>query len=80
MSHRGLIGCLLGGCLLLVGCTSVPTSGPVVSVSAEPGRINPGVEIAPAPRGRTQRLLRWSRGSCTPWRPGSPATRWHVTT
>ncbi|MFV0451220.1 MAG: LpqB family beta-propeller domain-containing protein [Propioniciclava sp.] len=37
-------------CLAVVaGCASVPTTGPVEQVSAEPGRINPGVEIAPAP-------------------------------
>ncbi|MFV0405793.1 MAG: LpqB family beta-propeller domain-containing protein [Propioniciclava sp.] len=35
--------------LTLTGCGSVPTVGPVAEVSAEPGRINPGVEIAPAP-------------------------------
>lgn len=36
----------------LVGCSGVPTSGPVERVSAAPGRLNPGVEIAPAPPGR----------------------------
>ena len=35
--------------LLLVGCGSIPTSGPVSRVSAVPGRVNQGVEIAPAP-------------------------------
>lgn len=37
------------GCVALVACTGVPTSGPVVRVSAQPGRLYPGVEIAPAP-------------------------------
>ena len=35
--------------LLLAGCMGIPTSGPVERVSAAPGRVNPGVEIAPAP-------------------------------
>lgn len=39
----------LGLALAVAGCTGVPTSGPVTRVSAAPGRINPGVEIAPAP-------------------------------
>lgn len=38
-------------CVLLAGCSSIPTSGPVERVSAAPGRINSGVEIAPAPPG-----------------------------
>ncbi len=33
----------------LAGCASVPTTGPVTQVSAQPGRLNTGVEIAPAP-------------------------------
>lgn len=33
----------------LSGCVGVPTSGPVVRVSAAPGRVNTGVEIVPAP-------------------------------
>ncbi|MDO5535074.1 MAG: LpqB family beta-propeller domain-containing protein [Propionibacteriaceae bacterium] len=43
---------LLAGALVLGGCSGVPTSGPVERVSAAPGRLNPGVEIAPAPPGR----------------------------
>lgn len=43
---------LIGAAGLLTGCASVPTSGPVIRVSADPDRINPGVEIAPAPPGR----------------------------
>lgn len=38
--------------LALVGCSGVPTEGPVERVSAAPGRLNPGVEIAPAPPDR----------------------------
>lgn len=41
----------LVGLALLVGCAGVPTSGPVRKVTANPARINPGVEIAPAPPG-----------------------------
>ena len=37
---------------LLAGCSGVPTSGPVERVHATPGRLNPGVVIAPAPPGR----------------------------
>ena len=38
--------------LAVTACSGVPTQGPVVKVSAVPGRLNPGVEIAPAPPGR----------------------------
>lgn len=40
---------LVAACLLLAGCSGVPTSGPVERVSADPGHINSGVVIAPAP-------------------------------
>lgn len=46
-----ITGCLVAACLLLAGCSGVPTSGPVERVSADPGHINSGVEIAPAPPG-----------------------------
>ena len=42
---------MLAVCLLLSGCSGVPTSGPVERVSADPGHFNSGVEIAPAPPG-----------------------------
>ncbi len=35
--------------LAVTGCAGVPTSGPVVQVSAVPGHLNSGVEIVPAP-------------------------------
>lgn len=35
--------------LLVTGCSGVPVEGPVERVAATPGRLNPGVEIAPAP-------------------------------
>ncbi len=38
--------------LALAGCTGIPTSGPVERVAAAPGRVNHGVEIAPAPPAR----------------------------
>ncbi|QIK73257.1 hypothetical protein G7070_14570 [Propioniciclava coleopterorum] len=44
-----LTALLVAACLLLTGCSGVPTSGPVERVSADPGHINSGVEIAPAP-------------------------------
>lgn len=44
---RALIA-LLAGLAMVAGCTTIPTSGPVERVSAAPGRINSGVEIAPA--------------------------------
>lgn len=50
--HRRQLLLALGLAGLTSGCASVPTSGPVARVSADPGRINPGVEIAPAPPGR----------------------------
>lgn len=40
---------LMAAFLLLSGCSGVPTSGPVQRVSADPGHINSGVVIAPAP-------------------------------
>ena len=46
-----LVVSLVAAVALLAGCASVPVSGPVVRVSAAPDRINPGVEIAPAPPG-----------------------------
>lgn len=44
---RGLASVL--ACVVLVGCASLPTRGPVTRESAVPGRVNSGVEIAPAP-------------------------------
>lgn len=48
---RGRVRAVAGllACLLLGGCATIPTTGPVDRVSAAPGRINSGVEIAPAP-------------------------------
>ena len=34
---------MLAVCLLLSGCSGVPTSGPVERVSADPGHFNSGV-------------------------------------
>lgn len=39
-------------CALLAGCAHVPTSGPVRRVPAGSGRVDQGVEIAPAPPGQ----------------------------
>lgn len=50
--HRRQLLVALGLAGLTAGCAGVPTSGPVARVSADPGRINPGVEIAPAPPDR----------------------------
>lgn len=49
---RRLVVAVLLATLTLAGCSGVPTAGPVTRVSAAPGRLNPGVEIAPAPPGR----------------------------
>ena len=49
---RRLAALVLVVTLALTGCSGVPTEGPVERVSAAPGRLNPGVEIAPAPPGR----------------------------
>lgn len=51
MTRIRLIVALVAAAALLSGCATVPVSGPVVRVSAAPDRINPGVEIAPAPPG-----------------------------
>ena len=49
---RRLLLAVLVLAVALAGCSGVPTTGPVERVSAAPGRLNPGVEIAPAPPGR----------------------------
>lgn len=49
---RRLLAVLIALVLALTACSGVPTEGPVERVSAAPGRLNPGVEIAPAPPGR----------------------------
>lgn len=49
---RRLLLAVLVLAVALAGCSGVPTTGPVERVSAAPGRLNHGVEIAPAPPGR----------------------------
>ncbi|MFT3877847.1 MAG: LpqB family beta-propeller domain-containing protein [Propioniciclava sp.] len=44
-----LVSLLLVLAVALTGCVSVPTSGPIVRVSAVAERVNTGVEIAPGP-------------------------------
>lgn len=46
---RRLLALVVTVALALTGCVTVPTRGPVERVSAVPGRVNSGVEIAPAP-------------------------------
>ncbi len=48
--HRWLLAVL--ALALVSGCASVPVIGPVREVTAHPARVNPGVEIAPAPPGQ----------------------------
>lgn len=52
MKRLRLVVLLVVLAVAAAGCSGVPISGPVERVSATPGRLNPGVEIAPAPPGR----------------------------
>lgn len=74
-----LLGAAAGA---LAGCASVPTSGPVTQVSADPGRINPGVEIAPAPPGRDATPSEVVEGflhAMASWQPGYRLARAYLT-
>lgn len=66
----------------LAGCSGVPTSGPVTKVSAVPGRINPGVEIAPAPPGRDASPIEVVEGflhAMASWQPSYEVARAYLT-
>lgn len=69
--------------LVLAGCsTGVPTTGPVTRVSAAPGRINPGVEIAPAPPGRNATQIEVVEGflhAMASWQPDYAVARAYLT-
>lgn len=52
MTRTRLLLLLVVLAVAAAGCSGVPTSGPVERVQATPGRLNPGVMIAPAPPGR----------------------------
>ena len=67
---------------LLAGCTSVPLSGPVERVSAAPGRVNPGVEIAPGmprPDASPTEIIEGFLHAMAAWQPGYHVARAYLT-
>lgn len=83
MTRPGRLVAALAACaLVLAGCSGVPTSGPVQRVSAEPGRLNPGVEIAPAPPGRNATPIEVVEGflhAQASWQPDYSVARAYLT-
>ncbi|MFP5416199.1 MAG: LpqB family beta-propeller domain-containing protein [Actinomycetes bacterium] len=68
--------------LALAGCSGVPTSGPVTRASAAPGRVNPGVEIAPAPPGLDATPIEVVEGflhAMASWQPNYAVARAYLT-
>ena len=80
---KKLTALLVGACLLLTGCSGVPTSGPVERVSADPGHVNSGVEIAPAPPGPNATPVEVVEGflhAQASWQPQYAVARAYLTT
>lgn len=74
---RGLAAALFLA-LAAPGCATVPTSGPVATVSSRPGRVNQGVEIAPAPPVRDASPVEVVDGflhAMAAWQPGYMVAR-----
>ena len=75
-------GLMLAAILLLTGCSGVPTTGPVERVSADPGHINSGVEIAPAPPGSNASPIEVVEGflhAQASWQPNYQVARAYLT-
>lgn len=83
IARRTLLLGLAGSTAALAGCTGgVPTSGPVSRVSAVPGRINPGVEIAPEPPGGNATPIEVVEGflhAMASWQPDYTVARAYLT-
>lgn len=80
--HRRSLLLAVGLAGLTAGCSGVPTTGPVVRVAAERGRINSGVEIAPAPPGRDATPAEIVEGflhAMASWQPGYRVARAYLT-